>query len=166
MRNEKIALTGIITLALALGAANIFLQDDAFISFRYAKNLVDFNNFSWNADDVTKIEGYSNFLWTCLLAAGIKLGIDPETSSTVLGLCFGAGTLLVTYSLGNLIFKDFRYSLISIFFLGTNYTFSAYMTGGLETQLQTFLITCTTYMVFRSLNDERTSKTHLFLAGT
>src|SRR6266850_4391159 len=160
MRNEKIALTGIITLALALGAANIFLQDDAFISFRYAKNLVNFNNFSWNADDVTKIEGYSNFLWTCLLAGGIKLGIDPETSSKVLGLCFGAGTLLVTYSLSNLIFKDFRYSLVSIFFLGTNYTFSSYMTGGLETQLQCFLITCTAFMISKAFHDERPSKTY------
>jgi len=154
MRNEKVLLVVIITLALGLGASNIFLQDDAFISFRYAKNLVDFNNFSWNADDVTKIEGYSNFLWTCLLAAAFKLGINPETSSKVL-----------TYSLGNIIFKDFRYSLISIFFLGTNYTFSAYMTGGLETQLQCFLITCTALMIFKALNQERPAKTHLFLAG-
>src|SRR6266850_2400289 len=166
MRNEKIALTGIITLALALGAANIFLQDDAFISFRYAKNLVDFNNFSWNADDVTKIEGYSNFLWTCLLAAGIKLGIDPETSSTVLGLGSGVATLLVTYSLGRLIFKDFRYSLVAILFLGTNYTFSAYMTGGLETQLQCFLVACTAFMIVKALEQDRPAKTHLFLCGT
>jgi arabinofuranosyltransferase len=73
--------------------------------------------------------------------------------------------LLVTYSLAKLIFTDFRYSLIAIFFLATNYTFSAYMTGGLETQLQCFLIISTAFMIFKALSREQPDKMHLLLAG-
>lgn len=165
LRTEKGALGIVLIFALILGVINIFHQDDAFISFRYAKNLVEYNNFSWNADDIIKIEGYTNFLWTCLLAGGLKLGIDPVVSSTILGLCFGIGTLLITYQLGKLVFNDHRYALLCIIFLATNYTFSAYMTGGLETQMQTFLISCSVLMMARATFRETPAKANLFLVG-
>ncbi|HYF67846.1 MAG TPA: glycosyltransferase family 39 protein [Ohtaekwangia sp.] len=165
LRTEKSALAIVLILALILGVINIFHQDDAFISFRYAKNLVEYNNFSWNADDIIKIEGYTNFLWTCLLAGGLKLGIDPVISSTILGLCFGIGTLLITYRIGKLLFNDHRYALLSIIFLATNYTFSAYMTGGLETQMQTFLISCSVLMMASASLHETPAKTNFFLVG-
>jgi hypothetical protein len=37
-------------------------------------------------------------------------------------------------------------ALLAIYLLGTNYTFSSYMTGGLETQLHTFLVTASLYL--------------------
>ena len=43
--------------------------DDAFISFRYARNLVEGAGLVWNPGE-PPVEGYSNFLWVLLLAVG------------------------------------------------------------------------------------------------
>ncbi|MGQ9706273.1 MAG: hypothetical protein ACUVWP_04625 [bacterium] len=40
-----------------------FFVDDAFISLRYAKNLVDGYGLNFNRDGSPLVEGYSNFLW-------------------------------------------------------------------------------------------------------
>ncbi|MBP6743246.1 MAG: hypothetical protein KA244_10365, partial [Deltaproteobacteria bacterium] len=50
-----------------------FVTDDAFISFVYAKNLVEHGALVFNLDE--RVEGYTNFLWTLLLAAGMALRI-------------------------------------------------------------------------------------------
>jgi arabinofuranosyltransferase len=52
-----------------------FVIDDAFISFRYAQNLVDGHGLVFNIGE--KVEGYSNLLYVLLSAAGIRLGVDP-----------------------------------------------------------------------------------------
>ncbi|MFT5442480.1 MAG: arabinofuranosyltransferase, partial [Myxococcota bacterium] len=56
-----------------------FLGDDAFISFRYAKNLAMGHGIVWNPGEY--VEGYTNFLWVLILAAGMRLGLSPETLS-------------------------------------------------------------------------------------
>lgn len=65
-------------LFVAIGIAHAWsmrwLADDAFISFRYARNWAAglgpvFNPGEW-------VEGYTNFLWMALLALGSKLGLS------------------------------------------------------------------------------------------
>ncbi|MFQ5416191.1 MAG: hypothetical protein ACE5FL_03975 [Myxococcota bacterium] len=46
--------------------------DDAYISFRYAGNLVAGHGLVFNAGEY--VEGFTNLLWTLLIAAGIALG--------------------------------------------------------------------------------------------
>ena len=58
------ALALAVGLVLAVQRASIF--DDAFISFRYARNLLDGHGLVWNPGE--RVEGYTNFLWTILLA--------------------------------------------------------------------------------------------------
>jgi arabinofuranosyltransferase len=53
----------------------VCVQEDAFISVRYAQNLVDGNGLVYNAGE--RVEGYTNFLWTVMLAGGLKLGVAP-----------------------------------------------------------------------------------------
>lgn len=67
----------LISLALLLAHALSFrfVIDDAFISFRYAQNLVDGHGLVFNIGE--KVEGYSNLLYVLLSAAGIRLGVDP-----------------------------------------------------------------------------------------
>lgn len=50
-------------------------SDDAFISFRYARNLVEGKGLVYNAGE--RVEGFSNFLWTMLIALGMELKLDP-----------------------------------------------------------------------------------------
>ena len=68
--------------------------DDAFISFRYARNLVRGHGLVFNVGEA--VEGYTNFLWTLGVALGMVLGIDPVHWSQFWGLAswMGVGVLL------------------------------------------------------------------------
>ena len=58
--------------------------DDAFISFRYAHNLVAGHGLVFNPGE--RVEGYTNFLWTLLAAMGIALGWDPLATTQTIGV--------------------------------------------------------------------------------
>jgi len=67
-----------------------FLTDDAYISFRYARNLADGYGLVFNPG-FERVEGYTNFLWVLLLAGLDWVGIAPETASHPLTLALTAG---------------------------------------------------------------------------
>ncbi len=68
------------------------MTDDAFISFRYAEQLVNGNGLVFNPGE--RVEGMSNFLWTLGIAVGMRLGISPETWTIVWGLVSLAGIIV------------------------------------------------------------------------
>ena len=52
------------------------MQDDAYVSFRYARNLVRGDGLVYNVGE--PVEGYTNFLWTALAAVPLARGAaDP-----------------------------------------------------------------------------------------
>ncbi len=131
-----------------------FVNDDAFISFRYAENLAGGNGLVYNAGE--RVEGYTNFLWTLLIALCSLLTADPVSLSKALGITFFIFTLtLFVYlswklrSEGNVLF--FLLPLTSIA-LGLHRDFCVYATSGLETSMFTFFTagTFATLMMARS----------------
>ena len=71
-----------------------FLTDDAFISFRYARNLLEGHGLVFNPGE--RVEGYSNFLWVLELAAlWGAFGLRPEHAAPWLSVAFTAATLAV-----------------------------------------------------------------------
>ncbi len=69
--------------------------DDAFISYRYARNLVEGNGLVFNIGEY--VEGYTNLLWTILVAAGMSFGLGAVTSGHVLGFASGLAALYATH---------------------------------------------------------------------
>ncbi len=126
---------------VALAVSNAFVLDDAFISFRYARNLIETGELTWNPGERVPVEGYTNFLWTLLLAGVMGLGSDPVMASQLLGLFSFLGSLIATYRLAVGVLGSPGRAVVAVGLLGTNYTFSCFATGGLETQLQALLIT-------------------------
>jgi len=61
------------TLLVIHGLTFGFVVDDAFISFRYAQNLLDGHGLVFNPGE--QVEGYSNLLWILLTSFGMKLGL-------------------------------------------------------------------------------------------
>ena len=69
-----------------------FLCDDAFISFRYVRNLLAGHGLVFNPGEY--VEGYSNFLWVLELAAVWgALGVPPEQAAPWLSVACTAATV-------------------------------------------------------------------------
>ena len=116
-----------------------FVTDDAYISFVYARNLAEHGELTFNLGDY--VEGYSNFSWTVLLAALLRLGIDPEISSRVLGTACGVGVLLVAARLMRRALPPSAsaWSALPAALLAASSGFACWSSGGLESQLFTLL---------------------------
>jgi len=71
-----------------------FLTDDAFISFRYARNLSHGAGLVFNPGEPA-VEGYSNFLWVLVLAGLDRLGLAPESVANALGSACTIGLWLL-----------------------------------------------------------------------
>jgi hypothetical protein len=116
-----------------------FLGDDAFISFRYARNLVEGHGLVWNPGEA--VEGYTNFLWVLAMAAGMGAGIEPERLSVRLGIASGVAVLALVLA-RNVAFHGWRQPLIWLApaALASSRSFTAWSTGGLETQCFTLFV--------------------------
>ncbi len=127
---------------LARAWAKRCVLDVAFISFRSARILVDGIGLAWNPGE--RVEGYTNFLWTLLVAAGMQFGADPVVFTQTLGLLLFACSLILLWRIGSESGLGTPAALVAIMLTGTNHTFSCYATGGLETPLVTtiFLAGC------------------------
>jgi len=116
-----------------------FLSDDAFISFRYARNLVDGLGLVWNPAE--RVEGYTNFSWVLLMAAGMRLGLEPEVLANGLGVACGVGVLIAAFAFaarGRSLLSPWPWLLVLV--LAASRSFAAWCTGGLETMLFTLLV--------------------------
>ena len=101
LRRSRAALQGIrwilwfLPWVVLLGyLANVawFLTDDAFISFRYVRNLLEGHGLVFNRGEY--VEGYSNFLWVLELAAlWGAFGLRPESAAPWLSVACTGGTL-------------------------------------------------------------------------
>ncbi|MCP4593055.1 MAG: hypothetical protein GY842_20160, partial [bacterium] len=102
---------GAISVSLSLAYFHRFVAEDAYISFRYARNLVEGAGLVYNLGE--RVEGYTNFLWVLMIAGGMRLGADPVGLSQALGLaCFG-GSLVAVYRIGMTVLPTFRWALVS-----------------------------------------------------
>lgn len=119
----------------ALGAWSLrWTCDDAFISFRYAANLVAGHGLVYNVGEWPPVEGYSNLLWTLAAAAAIALGLDPALAANVLAATSGAALVLLVTR-----FAVVRFGLsgpragLAALFLAALPVVACWSTSGLET---------------------------------
>lgn len=127
-----------VLIALAFGAAVLvrFGCDDAFISFEYARSLVRGDGLTWFGE---RVEGYTNFLWVLWIAIGFACGVAPLVWAWVGSLAAMLITLVMAFRLARAR-SSTSVALVVVGLLGTNFTFVAFATSGLETMLQTALL--------------------------
>lgn len=132
-----------------------FVCDDAFISFRYAHNLVQGHGLVWNPGE--RVEGYTNFAWVMLMAGVEALGGDPEVGSIVLGHACGVATLLLVALWGSWLRRDSGawVCLLAPAALASNRVFAGWASGGLETALYTLLLSLGLFLLGRDLEQRR-----------
>ncbi len=110
--------------------------DDAFISFRYAKNFTQGLGLVFNEGEF--IEGYTNFLWTLGIAFGMILKIDPLRWVQFWGIISFLFSIVLLYLLSqklhNEVSNNNKYFFpLSSFLLALQTHAQIYATGGLET---------------------------------
>jgi len=132
----------IVALAWAVATLDRWTTDDAFISFRYAQNLVEGQGLVFNEGE--RVEAYSNFLWTLWIAAGLRLGAAAESWTYYWGALFYLGSIGLLVLNHALLRRRLNLApwLIPLAALGAaaHTDWSVFATCGLETALFGFLL--------------------------
>lgn len=106
--------------------------DDAYISFRYARNFASGWGLVFNPGE--KVEGYTNFLWVVILAGFQCLGLDIVAAAKVLGIFFALALLWVLpFSAWKVRGEGGWMDLLAPALLACNGSFSFWAGGGMET---------------------------------
>jgi len=149
-----------------------FIQDDAFISFRYVQNFINGRGLVFNPGE--RVEGYTNFLWIMLLALFTRLGLDVILISKLLGVASGCATLFLLYKISTFVFlkekeskghtgsskshaanqsqkviaPGWLFALAPPLLLALNGSFAYWSTSGLETTFFTVMVLLAVYAYF------------------
>lgn len=109
--------------------------DDAYISYRYARNLVEGHGLVFNIGE--RVEGFTNLLWTLLIAAGLALGGQATQVAHALALGSGTAALVAAYLYAGAGLDRSRHwiAVIAPFLLFVWIGFPMWTLSGLETPL-------------------------------
>ncbi|HEY0072256.1 MAG TPA: hypothetical protein VGE04_20025 [Chloroflexia bacterium] len=124
--------------------------DDAYISYRYAWNLVHGNGLVYNPGEV--VEGYTNFLWTVLAAASIGIGLPPATVALAATVALSIALLsLVWLASARLAGKQYFWPAIVCLLLAGNSAFVTYgpRGSGMEAMLFAVLTMLAAVLLYR-----------------
>ncbi|MEW6041864.1 MAG: hypothetical protein AB1633_10110, partial [Elusimicrobiota bacterium] len=133
MKTPILSLIFIMSIALCM---QIFFWhytiDDAYISFRYARNLAFGNGLVWNANE-ERVEGYSNFLWTLIAVPLEMLGLNTVVIMKIIGGICGIASIVALYSLSRFFVIKPLFGLMSCCYLAIYPAFALWSVSGLET---------------------------------
>lgn len=158
----------LVVAALAAWALR-FVQDDAFITYRYARNLARGEGLVLNPGE--RVEGYTNFAWTVIHAIPERLGWSTPVFSQLLGIAMMLVTVKVLLSITRSVFvrRGFAgpgFVLLVGIVVVANMTFLVYSTGGLETMMQTLMCVAATWVLIDALTDRaELDASRLLVAG-
>ena len=158
--NVRLALAVLAVAALGLGLHAYrympFICDDALISLRYTKRLLDGQGLTWNSGE--RVEGYSNLLWVLSAAALGWLGVDLITSVRILGV---AGMVLsmaaVLYAYPPSSLSATPVTSIALLFLALSSAFAVWAIGGMEQPFVAALLAWAVVLCFPHLESRHVS---------
>jgi hypothetical protein len=119
-----------------------FMSDDAYIAFRYARNLSEGHGLVFNPG-YERVEGYTCFLWVLLLAGFDSIGLDPPLVANWISAILGAAlwALVIAYCWRSMPAQGRPWLMIvPALWLASNRGYAMWCTGGLETKLYEILI--------------------------
>ncbi|MCB9765302.1 MAG: glycosyltransferase family 39 protein [Alphaproteobacteria bacterium] len=128
------------------------VQDDAFISYRYARNLSEGHGLVFNLGE--PVEGFTNFLWTVGLAGVIAAGGDPLWASVWGGILASLVMLWALWAIGRPVVGD-RAALVAPALLAVNAPFALEAVQGLETAAFAALGVVALGLMLREVEDPR-----------
>ncbi|MEZ4316065.1 MAG: hypothetical protein R3F61_01110 [Myxococcota bacterium] len=124
----------VLLVAVAMSARFAFLCDDAYIGFRYSRNLARGLGPVFNPADAAPVEGYSNLGWVLYGALFEGLLLDTTLWLPLTSACIGlVGVGLVDRWGREHLGLGARASVVAAALVGTCPAWAVWSTGGLET---------------------------------
>ena len=111
--------------------------DDAYITFRYARNLASGDGFVYNPGE--QVLGITNPLYGLVIAFGIFIGIEPVFLSKLIGLACYVAISLVAWKFLKSKFSKISAYTFALIFAFDHYTSNWFMSG-METALFSLVI--------------------------
>lgn len=137
-----VAQTALVIAALAAAWpgwwAQRWVQDDAYVSFRYARNLVRGEGLVYNPGE--RVEGYTNFLWTMAAAVPLARGAaDPLPFMHTLSAALWAGSFALLLALGVGLWRAGLWAApLAVLPLAPHWSYNLWFVSGMETPLVSF----------------------------
>lgn len=114
-----------------------YVVDDAFITFRYARNWADGHGIVFNPGE--RVEGYTNFLWMSVMALVIRIGVEPVAAARCLGIVAGAVLIGLVYFFLRRRLRKSSLALLGPLALAASGPLALWSGAGLETALFSLL---------------------------
>lgn len=140
----------------------LFVQDDAYIFFRYSENWINGWGPVWNQGE--RVEGYTSPAWLGILTLLRLVTGSFEPGVHVISLGLGVGVLILLFMLAGAMARDVWAGLAAVLLMASDRTFALWSTSGMETRLFGFLVLGSTLLVWRKLQN-RISLAEDFLLG-
>ena len=159
---RRVLLAAIALIALWHARSYDFFCDDAFIALRYAKNLVEHRELTYNLGQ--RVEGFTSPLWVLLISAVGSLGIPFVLATRMLAAAAGLGTFWALARFWDELEPQAPFLVLGpALALAMSAPFAAWIFGGLETPL--FVATFTLTLTLIALSARRRDLRSAFLAG-
>jgi len=109
-----------------------WVEDDAFISMRYAQNFVNGSGLVFNPGE--QVEGYSNLAWVLYAGLAIKLNLAPLLILRITAVLAGLSALVLSWKAARILLPQAGMSALAApLFLALNPLLPRHSTTGLET---------------------------------
>ena len=135
-----------------------FTIDDAYITFRYSKNLAAGFGATYNPG-LPPVEGYTTFLWMLLMTLPHFIGVNTATFSKIIGILLTCGTFALVSLLTFTLTRQFQvkarifFGAFAAYLLAMLPITTVHAVAGMETGLFIFLISLMVYLMTAGLLD-------------
>ena len=150
------------------GRTHFSLFDDAMVSMQYADNLVDGRGLTWSGGE--RVEGYSNLLWTLVMAGVHLLGLPPSKTSLavmVIGALLLVLNVLVVHRIARLLAPgDGAVAAVAATLVALAYPLVYWTLRGMEVGLAALLVSVMVLLALEIATDPRAPRRTTWLAVT
>jgi len=149
-----LALIGVLYALVLVAGSPSWTVDDAYITFRYARNLALHGELNWNVAE-EPVEGYTGIAWPVMLAGAIRLGASPIDASRVFGVvCWLLSALFLERALKETGVAHAARAAAVLLWLCPS-ILALHSLGGLETQAFAAAITGSLWVLLRAMSRGR-----------
>lgn len=141
------ALVLVCTAFIGHGLFYLFVQDDAYIFFRYSENWINGFGPVWNEGE--RVEGYTSPAWLTIMTISRLAFGSFEPGVHVISLSFGVTALLLLFTLTRAVTRDAWAGLAAALLMASDRTFAIWSTSGMETRLFGLLVLGAALLIWR-----------------